>query len=152
MDTGTHNNGAPPPQNTLSFAHSADAVAKPRWLLPSEQAPQPPCNKGQCLLLYGCPVPCPWRLQMEDEHLHVATTKVPAMTFAQLMELATTTPKLVATTNPQLKAFTTTSAETYATVMALATSIASRVERDRARTSQCPMDPMVAWETKDGDE
>ena len=100
MDAATHNNGAPPPQNTLSSARSTDAVANPWWLLPPEQAPQPPCDGGQRLLPYGRPVPCLWHLQMEDERRRVAKTTAPAMTFAQLMELATAT----ATTAASIKA------------------------------------------------
>ena len=69
----------------------------------------------------------------------VATPPPPAMLFAQLMALATTTAELVATTNEQLRALatesattnaqlralTTESATTNATATALATSIAS---------------------------
>ena len=67
MDAATQNNGAPPPPNTLSFAHSVNAVANPQWLFPPEQAPQPPYDEVQHLLPYGRSVPCPWRIQMEDE-------------------------------------------------------------------------------------
>jgi len=50
MNVVTHNNSAPPPQNALSSARFADAVVNPRWLLPPERAPQPPCDEGQRFL------------------------------------------------------------------------------------------------------
>jgi len=86
---------------------------------------------------------------MEDEHHHVATTTVPAMTFAQLMELAMMTAKTAMTTAKTVASISATVGRLKEATTKNVTSIDSLVELTEENAASrdllaAPLDALLA--------